>query len=562
MKFKIGVKIAISFLIITVLIILVSYIGLSGMYSVQNSYNVIIKENLPVETLVKEVSSINLEQVAAVRGYMIYKDEQYPELYNSLTDSLSLIFEQIGEKSGAEASNEYLTSLKKIHKEYDDGVKVIFDYVRKGQINEAVAYGDKIKSKVTDIKEVTQKWSEYVEKLDAERIDKTNKDIRLRILILLILVLTAFVGSSVVGFVLSRSIATPITQLTAIAGRVSDGDLTQSIPKIKSKDEIKELGNAFEAMIGNLRGLILNVNDASQELVASSEELAASSEEVSKVSEQIAIAVSELAKGASEQAVSSEKGNSKILVTVEGLSRIAEEMAQSEKIMEEVKEAVNSGEVSVKYQELKVFENSETTEEVASAISALSEKSQEIGRILEVIRSIADQTNLLALNAAIEAARAGEAGKGFSVVADEIRKLAEQSGTSVKEIDKIIKEVQAGINSTVNKMDKSRSAVEMQSESLTKTVSAFEVIAGVVDLLGSRIKHVTEASAELSKSAVQAGDEMTGIASVAQQSAASTQEVAASTEEQASTVHQITDAAEGLSQLAVQLQDSVRKFTV
>ena len=562
MKFKIGVKIVISFSIITLLIILVSYIGLSGMYSVQNSYNIIIKDNLPVENLVKEVRAINLEQVTAVRGYIIYKDEQYPELYNSLSDSLSLVFQKISEKSNTEASNDYLNKLLSIHNEYDDGVKVIFDYVRKGQINEAVAYGEKIKSKVTDIKEVTQKWSEYVEKLDAERMDKTNKEIRSRIIILLILVLTAVAGSLVVGLILSRSIARPITQLTTIAGRISDGDLTQSIPRIKSKDEIKELGNAFSSMMGNLRGLILNVNDASQELVASSEELAASSEEVSKVSEQIAIAVSELAKGASEQAVSSEKGNSKILLTVEGLSRIAEEMAQSEKIMGEVKEAVSSGEVSIKYQESKVIENGETTKEVASAISSLSEKSQEIGRILEVIRSIAEQTNLLALNAAIEAARAGEAGKGFSVVADEIRKLAEQSGTSVKEIDKIIKEVQAGVDATVNKMEKSKSTVEMQSESISKTVSAFGVIAGVVDLLGSRIKHVAEASAELSKSAVQAGDEMTGIASVAQQSAASTQEVAASTEEQASTVHQITDAAEGLSQLAVQLQDSVRKFTV
>ena len=562
MKLKIGVKIFISFFVITFLIVLVSVIGLNGMYSVKNSYGVIVNENIPVEILVKEVRSINLEQVATVRGYMVYQEKQFTELYDSLSEQLNSVFQEIEGKAKTTESQEFLKDLKAVHTEYDEGVQVIFDKVKNGETDEAIALGTTVKENVDDIRRITEEWSTYLDNLDEQAINNTENKINQRLTFLFVIVIITILGAVLVGYILTRNIARPIKALTTIAGRISEGDLTQQIPKIHSKDEIRELGHAFSNMVLNLRALIVNVNDASQELVASSEELAASSEEVSKVSEQIAITVSELARGASEQAVSSEKSNAKILDAVEGLARIAEDMSNSEKIMQQAKEVVKNGEESVRYQEQKVKENNETSLEVAVAISELSDKSQEIGKILEVIRSISDQTNLLALNAAIEAARAGEAGKGFSVVADEIRKLAEQSSFSVKQIDTIIREVQSGVNSAVLKMDKSKVVTNEQSESLVSTVAAFDNIADVVENIYRKIIMVAERSQDLSKSAVQAGDEITGIASVAQQTAASTQEVAAATEEQSSTVHQITDAAEGLTQLALQLQDSIRKFKV
>ncbi len=560
MKIKIGLKIFVSFFVITFLIILVSIIGLTGMDSIRDSYGIIVNESLPVETLIKEARAINLEQVAAVRGFMIYKDEQYPKLYNDLSKQLEEVYANVADMAETAQSQGYLSRLKAANRVYSDGVQVVFDYVRKGQMDEAVAYGEKVRVKVTEIKEITKEWSTYVGSQDTERINQTDKKTDTRITSLLVLVAIAVLSAVGGGFILTRNIAGPIKSLTGVAGKISEGDLTQKIPVIKTRDEIRELGNAFEAMVASLRGLIVNVNDASLELVASSQELAASSQEVAKVSEQIADAVSELAEGASDQAHSSEKGNDRILQTVEGLSQIAEDMAQSEKMAEKAKEVVEKGEASVKYQEQKVAQNNQTSSEVAAAISELSVKSAEIGQILEVIKSIAEQTNLLALNAAIEAARAGEAGKGFSVVADEIRKLAEQSGYSVKQIDKIIKEVQQGVNSAVTKMDKSRLVVQEQAESLNSTVAAFKDVAEVVGLIRDKIILSAEASAVLSKNAVQAGEDITAIACVAQQTAASTQEVAASTQEQASTVHQITDSAEGLSRLAVQLQEGIGRF--
>ncbi|MDF2984964.1 MAG: methyl-accepting chemotaxis sensory transducer [Eubacterium sp.] len=562
MKIKIGVKIFISFFVITLLIIIVSLLGLNGMNTMEKSYEVVINVNLPVETLVKEARALNLEQAAAVRGYMLYKDEQYVSQYNEVLKQLDTIYKNIESKISTAESKEFLSNLKKSNDEYDQGVQVIFGMVKDGKMDEAIAYGKNIKGSVLKIEELVDNWSTYVNKLDSDIVNETKNDMENRITLSFIIVLISLLGAAVTGFILTMSIARPVKALTRAAAMVSEGDLTQEVPRIKSRDEIYELGNAFKQMVNNLRGLIVDVSNASQEMVASSEELAASSEEVTKVSEQISVAVTELARGASEQAISSEKGNAKILQTVEGLSQIAEDMALSEKMVDEAKDAVNNGEDTVKYQETKVRENNETSSEVAAAITELSEKSKEIGQILGVIRGISDQTNLLALNAAIEAARAGEAGKGFSVVADEIRKLAEQSNSSVKQIDLIIKEVQAGVSSAVDKMDKSKAVVHEQTRSLENTIAAFDNIASVVETLSHKVVQVAEASSALSKNAVQAGDEMTGIASVAQQTAASTQEVAASTEEQSSTVHQITEAAEGLSQLALQLQESIMKFRI
>jgi methyl-accepting chemotaxis protein len=343
---------------------------------------------------------------------------------------------------------------------------------------------------------------------------------------------------------------------------IAAGNLSQSLPVIKSGDEIQDLNEAFSKMLHNLRNLITDINAASQELVASSEELAASSEEVTKVSEQISTAVSELAQGSSEQAVSSEQGALKIHEIVEGLSQIAKDMNHTQEMTLQTKEAVALGEESVKYQAIKVNENTDISVQTSATIIDLSDKSKQIGKVLEVIRAISSQTNLLALNAAIEAARAGEAGRGFSVVADEVRKLAEESSTSVKQIEEIIKELQSSAATAVLQMDHSKAAAAEQTIALNKTIKAFNDISSSVSSITQNVELVSQASASLSKNAIQAGDAITNIASVAQQAAANSQELASYAEEDTSTIGQVAESATYLSSLANQLQLSINTFII
>lgn len=360
----------------------------------------------------------------------------------------------------------------------------------------------------------------------------------------------------------SRSVANPLKYLSKVAGAIAAGDLTQPLRRIKSRDEIGKLAADFSNMLQNLRKLITEVRDTSSDVAASSEEMLASTEEASKASKQIAITVDELANGASEQAVTTEKGNARIMEVVSGLGDISKDMSQSERLIQAANHTVEAGKETIEIQKVKMNENKQVAMEVATAIGELSEKSTEIGNILAGIKSISDKTNILSLNAAIEAARAGEHGRGFAVVASEIRKLAEQSNLSVQKSTEIIEEIQKGVRQSVSEMGKVRLVVEDQEKALANTVAAFENITDVVTNISANVRKVAEVTTALDGIAKEAGDAMSEIASFSQETAAASQEVAASTEEQASVIQQLADSSGNLAGLAVELQKSIGEFKI
>lgn len=364
----------------------------------------------------------------------------------------------------------------------------------------------------------------------------------------------------VVFFIVNITIK-PVIKMAGLTKEIAKGDLTVTID-VKGKDEISILSGNFNEMIQKMRELIIEMRDTGVTVASSSEEMMASTEEARKASEQVAEAIMDLAKGATEQAISTEKGNSGIKEIAEGLSKIAEDMDHSSKLVENAKVVLETGEKSVKFQEIKVNENTQVSREVAEAITELSEKSKEIDQILEVIRNISEQTNLLALNAAIEAARAGEAGKGFAVVADEIRKLAEQTGSSIKQIGRIIKEVQNGVEHSVSQMNNAKAVVYEQVDALKQTKNAFIDISSVVTTIARNVEIASAAANVLSEEAIKASDAISDIASISQETAAGTEEVSASTEEQTSVIHQIADSAEHLAKLATDLHISIERFKV
>jgi len=361
---------------------------------------------------------------------------------------------------------------------------------------------------------------------------------------------------------LSRSTLRILKNITEASEKISNGELDVEEISFKSHDEFGVLANSVNVMVKSLRTVISQMREMGQNVAAYSEEITASSEDVSNVSQNVVVAVSNLASAAMETAVSTEKGNDKIKDVVKGLQDINTQMEQSQKLAQKAKTAVTDGHKSVKMQNLKANENHDACGNVANAVGSLSQKSEEIGNILEAISSIADQTNLLALNAAIEAARAGEQGRGFAVVADEIRKLAEQSNGSVKKIDEIIKEVQLGVGNAVSEMVRVESVVKDMEGAISDTAKAFGNISEVVAEIDESIKMVVERSETMNNQAKQAEDEISSIAKISKDTAINTEEVAASTEEQTSVIHQIADSAVYLSELANKLHESINKFSL
>ncbi len=352
-----------------------------------------------------------------------------------------------------------------------------------------------------------------------------------------------------------------VAKIIALLQDLEVYDFTKSID-LKQKDELGLIAQAFNSVIGNIRELILNTRDLSGTVVGEAQEMTVSTDEISRASERIAITITELAKGAAEQASSAESSSDRLREIVNGLEHISSDMSDSANLTKRAREAVDAGSGLVGVQEEKMAENKAVCQKVGSAVAGLAEKSREIGEIVQVIQGIASQTNLLALNAAIEAARAGEHGRGFAVVADEVRKLAEQVSHSGTRIIDIVKEVQLGVNHASNEMDLVTKVVAEQEQGLKQMVDAFSQIAESVGCVQENIEAVGGATSELSKEAAAAGNALSDVASISEETAAGTEDVAALTEEASATIQEIARRVKGMADLAGQLQTSIQKFTV
>ncbi len=377
------------------------------------------------------------------------------------------------------------------------------------------------------------------------------------------LIVIIFLVVLLISYFFSNQIAKPLQIAKNTLKHIAEGDLTITInEKSISKDEVGQLMGSLRFMTENVRGLVKDINTMGHTVSSSSQEMMVSCEEVTKVSEQVAQAVSDLAKGASEQAQSTERGNDNVKEIVDKISQMTSDMNRSDSLVLLAKNAVSNGEKAVKYQEIKMDESKQVTMNITNAMDVLSQKSSEVGQIVEVIKGIADQTNLLSLNAAIEAARAGELGQGFAVVAEEIRKLAEQSALSVQKIGDIISEVQTGVKHAVSEITKVGTVVDDQSNALNDTVQAFDEISEVVVSISDNIQAQLKDSLLLSDNAQQVSDAINDMASISQETAAGTEEVAASSEEQASITQHISQSAKELTQLADELQNKINMFKV
>ncbi|MCM1989598.1 methyl-accepting chemotaxis protein [Oceanirhabdus seepicola] len=379
------------------------------------------------------------------------------------------------------------------------------------------------------------------------------------IIIILGCVVTALIGI-LVYFIVS-GIIKPIIKMADITEVVASGNLQVKVD-VKSKDEVGTLATNFNHMIENIKGLISEMDNMGSQVSTSSQQMMTSTNEVSKASEQVANTVSEIARGATEQAQSSQEGSEMVDELITGITQISQDVANSEKLTIKAMETVNEGIKIVEYQDTKNIENKNASIKVAHVITSLAEKTQQIEQIVEFISNISEQTNLLALNAAIEAARAGEQGKGFAVVADEVRKLAEESSKGTQSISELIGEIKAEVEGAVKEMDSAKKIVIEQEEASKQTASIFKEILGSVSVVTQNINEITKTCGRVNDNSKVVSDNINNIASITQENAAGTEEVAASVEEQTASIEHISASAEQLATLSNILQQLIHKFKI
>ncbi|WP_342553823.1 methyl-accepting chemotaxis protein [Paenibacillus sp. FSL R7-0652] len=353
----------------------------------------------------------------------------------------------------------------------------------------------------------------------------------------------------------------PLRQLHHTSIQMSEGDFTGRVT-VKGKDEFAELGRAFNQMSDQLGMLLRQVSRSADRVHSISGEVQEHTENTKRISEQISIAADELAQGSSTQAESVYDGSGRLAVISDGVGEINHSVEQSVEMMQDAAEAMLAGLHAVDHQVELADGNRQSIDRVGESIMLLTDKSQKIEGIVAMIQGIASQTNLLALNASIEAARAGEHGRGFAVVAEEVRKLAEQSAHSAKDIFMLLNEIQTASSMSVNEVRTAEQGMEQQVAAVHEMRESFIRIQQSIEGIETQLIQVSSATTELDDNAGKVAEVISSVAAMSEQSAASTEEVASSTQEQFNYITSISERSNELAEQSKALAAEVRKFKV
>ncbi len=372
------------------------------------------------------------------------------------------------------------------------------------------------------------------------------------------------VATLLIVIAITRSIVRPITQIVSNVETISNYDLTVEIPKkiLDRKDEIGEIARSVNKVENNLKDILRNVLTTSESVASSSEELTATSQQSSQAAEEVAETINEIARGASEQAENTSQGTEKLSQLGSIIEADKEYIGQMSEATVEVSKLVGEGLDIVNALSKKTIESSAASQVVHESIMKTNESSNKIGEASTLIASIADQTNLLALNAAIEAARAGEHGKGFAVVAEEIRKLAEQSTESTKDIDAIVTTLKQDANVAVEKVVEAGALAKEQETSVKLSADKFDEIENAMKSAERSVKVLLESSIDMETNKNEVQDSIQSLSAVAEENAASTEEASAAMEEQTASIEEIANSSEGLSVLAQELKTLIERFRI
>ena len=560
MNLKLKPKLIASFLIVCIIFGIGSIVSYVNMKQINDTYTYL-------NEVVNELNMIGLsidanvnQQSVHLRGYLLTEDAYERQQLDVVNEQINAAIQAGRDLSTLPETIEQFNRIEQLNNDY----KGFADHaisLANININEAISYtNNNVIPQANEIREAVQSFNGWLSELSEERTSQASNQVNRAMFLVVTNSLVALAIAIVFGIVIANVISNPIIRLTKTAKQLAAGNLAVEHTKIKNRDEVYELNESFNEMATSLRETVSQISTNAEHVASSSEELTSSAEETSRATNQITEAIQSVASGAEKQVESTNHvreivndisyGMQQIVSSVEVVSSsttVAEE--RSKNGVEVVNKAID---------QMNTIQTK--TSDISEVVTNLGEKSKEIGGIISLITAVAEQTNLLALNAAIEAARAGEHGKGFAVVADEVRKLAEQSNRSANQISSLIQDIQQDIEKSVIVMGEGRSSVQEGLTYVNEAGTEFHTISSSIDDISKQIQEVSASVEQIKAGAETMVGSIEDAASIAEQSSVYSQNVAASAEEQMATMEEIATAAEGLSTMAEKLQAEVGKF--
>ena len=379
--------------------------------------------------------------------------------------------------------------------------------------------------------------------------------------ITILLVILASVIAIALGTVIAYGFSNTIHKIIQILQKTKIGDLT-AFTNVKRKDEFLILGKSINDVIGNIQNLIRKMSGTSASVTQSAAIVSDTSGILVTATQNISNAVSDIEQGVTQQAVDAENCLLLMAGLAEKINGLYDGIHNIEEIAKGTETIVGNGITAVETLGIKAKDTTMVTKTVIEDIENLAIESKAISGIIETINEIAQETNLLSLNASIEAARAGEAGRGFSVVASEIRKLADQSLKASDEIAIIIQRIENQTEKTVNTARYSESIVISQEGALESTVNSFENINKHVETLTGSLEQIVSGVEGIEQAKNETLRAIESISATSQETAAATEELSVTADKQLREVNKLNDVVNQLNENAESLQEAVRLFKI
>ena len=342
--------------------------------------------------------------------------------------------------------------------------------------------------------------------------------------------------------------------------QISQGDLSSADLDAHGTDEIAALSQGINSMKQQLKKLMHGIAASAEQVAASSEELTASATQTADSIRQVAEDIIGMAENTERQSTDLSEASQQSADMGKQMTLLQQNSQHMQAVAEDSLQGAKNGHAAVQEAVEAMKKMADQMERSSGVVASLGERSKEIGQIVDTISNIAEQTNLLALNAAIEAARAGEAGRGFAVVADEVRKLAEQSGTAAQNIAGLIGSIQQDTNEAVAAMEQGNAEVASGTKIIYTTGEVFAEIEKAVDELYQQIQQSLQGINEGDRESKKIAGTIQQVEVFSRETSGKAQSVSAATEEQTAMMSEISKASHSLALLAQDLQNEIAKF--
>ena len=422
---------------------------------------------------------------------------------------------------------------------------------------EEIAGENGVRKLVSYIYDPQTHWTICMEK-DYAEYNAVTKEMLISNLFVLAITMAVVIFISIV---FSNRLTKPITQLVTATETIKNGNLNVNITN-KGNDEIGKLAQNFNAMVVGLKDLLRHVTTSTEVVSAASQQLTAGAEQSAATAEQVTSSIDAIANSAEKQVDLANETTGLVTQIVADIQQIVSDSATVASVSAGAAQLAENGGSSIEnaVAQMRNIEASVATS--AEVVTKLAERSTEIGKIIGTISGIANQTNLLALNAAIEAARAGEQGRGFAVVADEVRKLAEQSASATKQIAHIIGEIQTDTDKAVVAMSKGNAEVKLGTDIVSEAGQTFNEIISMANQVSEQLQDISASIEHMAVNSQKIETAIKAIDSMSRSNANQTLQVSAATQEQVASVEEIKKASQALVETADELQSAVNKFSI